>query len=269
MIKKCVGVCALVLATMMMFATAARANDITSATATANCSGYSLSVHLANLTVGASYEIDYTFTLTPTSGSPIVVSDKINFVATSATATEMAAKSWPNTLTANYTLTGTAVLTSSGVTVTITFGGASSLSLTCGGTGCPATPGFWKNTAKHPFPDSVETSGLTIGGVTYSAANLLTILNNNGGNAVAILGRHLVGALLNLSAGAKHNVNADAAIATAETLLQTNNLNLLTSDVDPSTVLGQQLLAPATVLDGYNNANFHTCSEGSGLALGH
>jgi hypothetical protein len=266
--KTYLAVCALALGLAVMFATPVRANDITSATATADCTGYTLTVNLANLTVGASYEIDYTFTLTPTSGSPITVSDKINFVATSTTATKVAAKSWPNALTANYTLTGSAVLTSNGVTVPITFGGSSSLSLNCGGTGCPATIGFWKNTAKHPFPDSVQTSGLTIGGVTYSAANLLTILNNNGGNAVAILGKQLVGALLNLSAGAKHNVSADAAIATAETLLQTNNLNLLTSDVQPSTVLGQQLLAPATVLDGYNSANFNTCSEGSGLKLG-
>jgi hypothetical protein len=140
--------------------------------------------------------------------------------------------------------------------------------LTCGATGCPATIGFWKNQAKHPFPDSVQQSGLTIGGVHYSASDLLTILNNNGGNAVAILGRQLVGALLNLAAGAKHNTTADAAITTAETLLQANNLNLLTSVVAPSTSLGQALLAPANVLDAYNGADFNTCSEGSGLVLG-
>jgi len=140
--------------------------------------------------------------------------------------------------------------------------------LNCAGTACPATIGFWKNQAKHPFPNSVQQSGLTIGGVTYSASDLLTILNNNGGNAVVILGRQLVGALLNLAAGAKHNATADGAITTAETLLQANSLNLLTSVVDPSTTLGQALLAPASILDGYNSADFNTCSEGSGLILG-
>jgi hypothetical protein len=61
---------------------------------------------------------------------------------------------------------------------------------------------------------------------------------------------------------------ADGTIKTAETLLQANNLSLLTSVVDPSTALGQALLRPASVLDGYNSADFNTCSEGSGLVLG-
>jgi hypothetical protein len=114
----------------------------------------------------------------------------------------------------------------------------------------------------------VQTSGLTIGGVTYSAADLETILNRHGGNAVAILGRQLVGALVNLAAGAKHNATADGAIKTAETLLKENSLNLLTSSVGPSTTLGQALLVPANILDGYNNGDFHKCSDGSGLILG-
>jgi hypothetical protein len=131
--------------------------------------------------------------------------------------------------------------------------------------GCPATLGFWKH---HPFPNSVQQSGLTIGGVPYSAANLLTILDSKGGNAVVILGRQLVGALLNLAAGGVHNNSADAAITLAGTLLQANNLNLLTSVVAPSSQLGQALLIPEVVLDGYNSANFNTCSEGSGLVTG-
>jgi hypothetical protein len=140
--------------------------------------------------------------------------------------------------------------------------------LNCGGTACPATIGFWKNQAKHPFPTSVQQSGLIIGGVTYSPADLQTILDGNGGNAVVILGKQLVGALLNLAAGAKHNPTADGAILTAETLLKANNLNLLTSFVGPSTALGQALLGPASILDGYNGGDFNTCSEGSGLILG-
>jgi hypothetical protein len=171
-------------------------------------------------------------------------------------------------LIANCTVTGSATLTSSGSTVVIIISGSASATLNCGGTACPATIGFWKNQAKHPFPDSVEKSGLAIGGVTYSAADLLTILNRNGGDAVAILGRQLVGALLNLAAGAKHNATADGAIQTAESLLQTDKLNLLTSSVDPSTALGQALLGLANTLDRYNSADFNTCSEGSGLILG-
>jgi hypothetical protein len=150
----------------------------------------------------------------------------------------------------------------------ITFNGTDSQLLLLGcspATGCPATIGFWKH---HPFPPSVHTSGLTIGGVTYTPAQLLTILNaNGGGNAVAILGKQLVGALINLAAGAAHNPTADAAIADAEMLLQNNNLNLLTSNVKTSSALGQALINDEVIIDQYNNANFGTCNEGSGLTF--
>jgi hypothetical protein len=114
------------------------------------------------------------------------------------------------------------------------------------------------------FPAGVLTSGLTIGGVTYSASDLKTILNNPGnGNAITILGPQLVAALLNIAAGAVDNSTADAAISTAEALLSTFGLNLLTpSFVAPSSPLGQALINQASILDGYNNGNFHSCGEG-------
>ena len=248
-----------------VFALSALANILTSASATADCSGYTLTVKASDLVANTMYTIDYSFILT-CGGSMTTVSGSIPFTAGATTSTQTVTKPWSTTpLTTNCTATGTATLTSSGSTVNITFNGSTSVALNCGGTACPATIGFWKH---HEFPDSVQTSGLTIGGVTYSAADLLTILNRNGGNAVAILGKQLVGALLNLAAGAKHNAAADAAIATAEALLQANSLNLLTSDVAPSTTLGQALLAPASILDRYNSADFNTCSESSGLTVG-
>jgi hypothetical protein len=132
--------------------------------------------------------------------------------------------------------------------------------VSCGGEGrCPATFGYWKH---HAFPASVQTNGLNIGGVTYSAADLLTILNNPGnGNAVTILGPQLLAALLNLEAGATGNPTADAAIVTAESLLSAHKLNLLTSVVGPSSALGQALISVASTLDGYNSGDFHTCQE--------
>jgi len=246
----------------------ANPNVLASATATADCSGYTLTVNAIRLTVGIHYKIDYTFTLT-CDGTTTTVHRSISFTATATKVTKTVTASWPNgALVTDCTVTGSATLTNSGSTKTIVINGSSSAVLSCGGTGCPATIGFWKNQAKHPFPDSVQKAGLTIAGVTYSATDLVTILNRHGGNAVAILGKQLVGALVNLAAGAKHNVTADGAIKTAETLLQANNLNLLTSTVHPSTTLGQALLAPAGILDGYNNADFNSCSEGSGLNLG-
>ena len=257
-----------VFAMFALSAVPAMANVLTSASATADCNGYTLTVTATHLIVGNHYTIDYTFTLT-CEGLTTTVPGSISFTATATTVSKTVTASWPNApLSTNCTVTGSATLTSSGSTVDIVVNNSSSAALSCGGTGCPATIGFWKNQAKHPFPDAVQQSGLTIGGVNYSASELLTILNRNGGNAVAILGKQLVGALLNLAAGAKHNPKADGAINTAETLLQANKLNLLTSVVPPSTTLGQALLAPAGILDGYNSGDFNKCSEGSGLTLG-
>ncbi len=64
------------------------------------------------------------------------------------------------------------------------------------------------------------------------------------------------------------NPIADAAIASAESLLSTNNLNLLNSNVHSGTTLGNQLLVPEGVLNNYNSSNFNSCSEGSGLNIG-
>jgi hypothetical protein len=270
--KRHVSVFGLVLG-LFLFANQARANSLIAAPATVDCSGFSLSVTLSDLTVGTTYTIDYRYFLTPVSTgiTEPLFTGSFDFTATSTTQTVSTTGAWPGTpppITAPFTVNGQVTLTITGTMLGITFNGTDSqlILLECGvGTGCPATIGFWKNSSKHPFPSSVETSGLTIGGVTYTPAQLLTILSDNGGNAVVILGRQLVGALLNLAAGATDNPTADAAISNAEMLLETNSLNLLTSDVAPGSTLGQQLLADEVTLNNYNNANFQTCSEGSGL----
>jgi len=287
MIRKHFSVLGMVLTLLLMVGGTARANDfISSATATANCSGFVLTVTADDLLNCFGYNIDFTFTLTPASGPATLVPGMFTFISSPSPSgctmdgqptvsdTVIIPGSWPGSpLTSNFTLTGTDSITpnAAGAATTpgpdITFGGSSSLTLTCAptATACPATIGFWKH---HPFPSTVA-GGLTIGGVLYSPSDLLTILNATGsGNAVAILGKQLVGALLNLEAGAVHNPLADAAITNAESLLLSNSLNLLTSVVKTSTVLGGQLTADASVLDSYNSANFNTCSEGSGLTLG-
>jgi hypothetical protein len=263
MIKKHLGVVAPVLGLLVMLANPVLANDLTAATATADCSGFNLSVTAINLDVGTTYMVDFTFTLTPPSGPAITVPGTITFTAAAGTETHTASGPWPGApLSGDFTVTGSATLIQSGSVLPITINGVTSAVLSCGGTGCPATIGFWKH---HSFT-SLLPSGLTIGGVAYSSADLLTILKTAPhGNAVLILGKQLVGALINLAAGAQHNPVADAAIATAESLLASNSLNLLTSNVDPSTSVGSALVAQSDILDGYNSSNFNTCSEASGL----
>ena len=289
---------------LFAFASPALANGISVATATLPCgpSMGSLTVSAQDLTDGDAYTLTYTFTLAPIGGGtndiitgtvPLTLSTTCfppNMDLPDCVNSQMIPT--PGAPTGNWLVTGIVVLTDTttgllgfcaiddgnandcvvtplnGV-VTEFNGPPVPAELDCPATtgGCPATIGFWKNkNGKHPFPATIQANGLTIGGVLYSAADLHTILNNTGGgNAVTILGAQLVGALVNLAAGAQHNALADAAITDAETALSSNSLNLLTSNVKPSSPLGQELLADATVLDGYNSSDFGTCSEGSGL----
>jgi len=109
----------------------AMANILTAASATADCTGYNLSVTATDLTVGTTYTIDYTFTLT-CGGSTTTKTGSISFTATGRTATETATGTWPGSpLSTNCTVTGSATLTSTGSTVTITINGSSSASLSC------------------------------------------------------------------------------------------------------------------------------------------
>src|SRR5689334_21154914 len=101
----------LVFGLLVTFATPALANILTEATATANCSGYSLTVDAKDLTQGKSYTIKYTFTVT-SNGTSTTFPGTITFTATGSTATETASGTW--SLTADSTVTGSATLTSSG-----------------------------------------------------------------------------------------------------------------------------------------------------------
>ncbi len=251
----------------------AHANDLKSASGTLDCAGYNLSIVANDVHTTQNYHIDWeidgltnpvTGVITFLPANPPCVPGVGDLVCT-----ETASGTWPGgPLNGTFTFTGSAFLeeqTPTPIVIPITLNGGSSVTLTCGGTGCPATIGYWKNHT-NKWPLSVVSSGLTIGGVNYTAAQLLTILKATpNGNAVLILGKQLVGALLNLAAGATHNASADAAISDAEGLLQTNNLNLLTSVVAASSTLGGALTTDADTLNSYNNADFGTCTEASGL----
>ncbi|HLZ90179.1 MAG TPA: hypothetical protein VKQ28_00590 [Candidatus Acidoferrum sp.] len=130
--KRVVTVCGFVLC-LLVFAHPALANHLTEATATATCNGFTLTVDAVQLNSGTSYTIKFTFTLMPTSGPPITVPGTINFSANGSTATETTSGTWPGApLAADFTLTGSAVLTSSGSTVPIIINGSSAAPLSCG-----------------------------------------------------------------------------------------------------------------------------------------
>lgn len=137
--------------------------------------------------------------------------------------------------------------------------------LQCASSACQATFGFWKH---HPFPSSMFVGGVaSIGCMNYSANDLLNILKTpDNGNAVLILAHQLIAAIANYDAGATQTTAATAAIGSSISLLCSNNINMATSVVPPSSPLGQQMTSLASTLDAYNSGA-PSC-EGTGLITG-
>ena len=98
---------------VMVAALPASANLIKDASVTDTCSGYTINVAGVDLTKPTT--VNYTITLTPTSGSPINVSDSIPVTPVPHTHTFSGTntQTWAHysvTLTGDYTLKGTATL---------------------------------------------------------------------------------------------------------------------------------------------------------------
>ena len=116
---------ALLAVMVMAFAVPSFANTLTSATGDVTCSNYSLTFMFIDLAVGTSYTVNYTITLTPSSGPVVTITDSTGFIATSASQTITITKAIPTAIASGlagpYTLSGSATLTSSGSTQHILF----------------------------------------------------------------------------------------------------------------------------------------------------
>jgi hypothetical protein len=249
---------------LMAFNAPSYANNITGATGTVTCSNFSLEFTGTNLNPFVTYSVQFSFTLTPVSGTPRIISGTVAIPAGTAGPFDVTtAGSLVPPLTTNYTITSSSAQLFAGSTgqnmVSIVF---TSTTVACAGTGiCPVTQGFWKTHFPGAWPPSVIASGLTIGSNTYTAAQLEANLETppEGGNALLILSHQLVAALLNKAAGAVDNPTADAAIATAQMLIDGLNINV--DFVAAGSTLGEAMTAQATILDGYNSSNFNSCQE--------
>ena len=99
--------------------------------------------------------------------------------------------------------------------------------LDCGhSTSCTFTQGYWKTHGVVPtgnnayaWPDVAKASGLQLGSVSYTAADLLSILNKPAaGNGLVALAHQLIAAKLNVAAGGDPTAVA-ADIATSDALI--------------------------------------------------
>jgi len=111
MFKKHSALLWIVLGILAISARPALANKLDSATATANCQGYTLTAVAGDLQPGKVYTIDYNFTITCSGGSPVNVPGTISFTATAKTQTVTVSGSFPGGgLTGSCVVTGTAAL---------------------------------------------------------------------------------------------------------------------------------------------------------------
>jgi len=109
---------------------------------------------------------------------------------------------------------------------------------------CTFTQGYWKN-----HPSAWPVGGLTLGSVFYTAAELLSILNQPAqGNGLIILAHQLIAAKLNIANGADPTAAA-AAIAAADAQIGA----LVVPPVGAGYLSPASVSATAATLDQYNN----------------
>jgi hypothetical protein len=109
---------------------------------------------------------------------------------------------------------------------------------------CTLTQGFWKN-----HPDDWPVTSLTLGTVTYTEAQLITILKTPvAGDASLDLAHQLIAAMLNVANGSDPGpISATITDANGDI-----GSGTIPEGIAPSSPLGQDMVNDAAVLDAYN-----------------
>lgn len=103
----------------------------------------------------------------------------------------------------------------------LTLTASASISVTCppSDDGCTRTQGFWKTHYPEAWPAAVLSGGMTLGSVTYTAAQLQAIFTQPvRGNGLISLSHQLIAAKLNLGSGADAS-GIQSAINAADALI--------------------------------------------------
>ncbi len=121
----------IILALMAVLATPASANQLESATATANCQGFTLTASAENLAVGETYTVDYNFVLTCNGATPVNVPGSFTFKATARKMVVSTSGTFPG-LAGSCVVTGTAELIDKHPkTIAIVINGVAQAPLSC------------------------------------------------------------------------------------------------------------------------------------------
>lgn len=111
---------------------------------------------------------------------------------------------------------------------------------------CPRSPGYWKN-----HPDEWPVESLTLGGVTYTKAEAIEMMNSSGGDKRITMFRALAATALNLYSGCECSDICDTANAADEWLTEFGGSRV--SGSSDAWKCGEQLY---WCLDAYNNGMF-------------
>ena len=109
--------------------------------------------------------------------------------------------------------------------------------------GEPLTPGYWKN-----HPDAWPIESVTIGGITYTKAEAIELLDSNAKDATYKLASHLIAAKLNVANGVSASTFVLDAIEDADAFLSTHPLGSDPRGADRDYALGLK-----DILDNFNN----------------
>jgi hypothetical protein len=170
----------------------------------ADCDGYSFTGTF--ITTRTSFDVDYTVSLMQGSTTLATVAGVQTVSIPGLTFT--LAGPWGLTLCGDYTVSGSYhIQTPDNDTRTF----AAAFTCTCPDDACHFTPGYWKN-----HPEAWPLDSVTLGGVTYTKAQALVILQKPvRGDATIILAHHLIAAILNVANGASDSINGAIADANA------------------------------------------------------
>jgi len=111
--------------------------------------------------------------------------------------------------------------------------------------GCTRTQGYYKNK-----PEQWAVQSLTLGTVTYTKANLLSIFNTSvRGNGLVSLSHQLIAAKLNAAAQTTVPASVATAIAAADALIS----GLVVPPVGSGSLSTSSTSSLTATLDAYNN----------------
>ena len=236
-----------IISVMILFAVPASANHFQNADLIGDCESYTITV---TGSVFRALTVDYSLTLTSSSGDEIVVTGSTEIPYPPKEFSIIITDSWNVDLCGTYTVTGTVALISYDLDPVTTWEsrdlGPISVECECDEGPGTGTPGYWKN---HPGEWPLEE--ITIGDETYSKGEAINILKTpETGDKSYTIFRALVAAILNVANGTDSSCIEETIAAADEWMSTYGPAGSGVKASSPAWSEGEPLYE---TLDDYNN----------------